>query len=245
TGLLTATTIELLQLGIPGRESSLGDVITNTAGAFVGMVVYSSWRVLLFPASAHARRFAVGASVLWLVMALGTMWCFEPAPSDRTYYGQWAPEDVYPATFRGLVYVARAGALIIPTGRIPDSAPLRRQLSASSSDIRVTECAGALTEDLASIVSVADDRHKEILLIGQKGTTLIFRTRMRASELRLRNFGVVVSGALGDSGKVVEIEARRSSATLDIRAAVEQTFHQRFVPLTPRLGWTLFAPFSP
>jgi len=245
TAFLTSSIIELLQLGIPGRESSVGDVITNTAGACLGILLYSTWRTLLLPTPAQARRCAVGAAVLWTILAAGTMWCFEPAPTERPYYGQWSPEDVYPANYRGSVYSARTGGVLIPAGRIPNPIPLRQQLRANSQAIQITTCTGPPTEKLASIVSVADDGHQEILLVGQWGTSLVFRTRMRANRLRLRNFGVALSDVLRDSGHVVDIEARRSSTMFDVRATDDRGTRRRVVPITPRLGWTLVAPFPP
>lgn len=245
TGFFSSSIIELLQLGIPGRESSVTDVITNTLGACLGMLLYSSWRTLLLPRPAAARRLAVVAAVLWTALAAGIMWCFGPAPSDRPFYGQWSPEDVYPATFRGSVSSARAGGLIIPAGRMANPTSLREQLRGDSNTIEIAVFTGRPTYGLASIVSILDDRRREILLVGQRGTSLIFRTRMRANQLRLRNFGVALSNVFRDTGKVVNIEARRSARIVDLRASDDRGIDRRVVPITPRLGWTLFTPFSP
>src|SRR6185437_1847814 len=51
---LTAA-IELLQMHvIHGRDSSLGDVITNTLGGALGLVLADSWRVWVFPTPKQA-----------------------------------------------------------------------------------------------------------------------------------------------------------------------------------------------
>ena len=38
-GLVTTITVETLQLGIPGRDTSLGDIFTNSFGGLLGICV--------------------------------------------------------------------------------------------------------------------------------------------------------------------------------------------------------------
>ena len=245
TGFLISATIELLQLGIPGRDTSLTDAIANTIGTGLGAVLCSHWRRILFPSAPRARSLALAATLVWLIVACGTMWSFEPALPARSYFGQWAPVDVYPASFRGSVLSAHVDGIAIPSGRLRNSAAIRVGLGADSSNVRIGASMGAPTEALSSIVSILDDRHREILLMGQQGTSLVFRIRMRASQLRLRNFGIALTTVLADSGRSVSIEASRSSTTQSIRVIGEQGVRIQSVRLTPRLGWTLFAPFAP
>ena len=45
--LLTTVTVETLQYWIPGRDSSLGDLITNSSGAFIGVICADIWLSLI------------------------------------------------------------------------------------------------------------------------------------------------------------------------------------------------------
>src|SRR4051812_50197584 len=57
----TTSTIELTQyLFLPGRDASLSDLFTNTAGGALGLLLAEQWRVVLAPAPATARRVAAG-----------------------------------------------------------------------------------------------------------------------------------------------------------------------------------------
>ena len=245
TGLLMSASIELLQLVIPGRDSSLRDVVTNTIGAGLGALLWSHWRAILLPSVKTAPGLAVGAVLCWLALSLGTVWSFQPSLPERAYFGQWAPADVYPSSFRGSILSATVNSVDIPAGRSLHSASLRQALGADSSSTQVVAEFGAAPEELSSIVSVADDRHREITLIGQKGTALVFRRRMRASELKLRNFGITLTNASIDSGDVLTIEWSRSPRMQSIRVQGPHGIQRRSVSTTPRLGWTLFVPFSP
>lgn len=244
-GFLISATIELLQLGIPGRETCLADAIANTVGTALGALLCSSWGTIAFPSAHRARFLAVGASIFWLIVACGTIWSFEPAPSETSYFSQWAPADVYPATFRGSVLSADIDYISIPAGRLPDSELIRGRFRSDSVDVRIVASLGDSTTALSSIVSILDDRRREILLVGQDRTSLVFRIRMRSSDLRLRNFGIDVPLISVHRGQSISIEATKSSRTQTIRVVGADGARVEYVHLTPRLGWTLVAPFSP
>ena len=244
-GFLISGTIELLQLGIPGRETCLADAIANTVGTALGALLCSSWGTIAFPSAHRARFLAVGASIFWLIVACGTIWSFEPGIPASSYFSQWAPADVYPATFRGSVSSAHIGDISIPTGRLPDSQVIQERLRSDSTDVRIVASLGDSTTALSSIVSILDNRRREILLVGQDGMSLVFRIRMRSSDLRLRNFGIDVPITSADRGQSISIEAAKSSRILSIRVVGSDGVSVQDVHLTPRLGWTLIAPFSP
>ena len=245
TGFFTSAVIELLQLWIPGRDTSLRDTLANTMGASLGAAVCSHWRLILLPHPSRARNLALCWTLLWLLLASFTMWSLEPAPTPRFYFGQWAPEDVYPASFRGSVLSARVNGVAIPPGRLDTSALLRKQFARDSSHTEVTAVLGAPTEKLSSILSIADDQRREILLIGQRGPSFVFRMRMRASQFRLRNFGIALTTARAKQEQLLTIAASRSSSSQSIRTTDGRSVQTKTLSLTPRLGWTLFAPFPP
>lgn len=64
-GALLSTTIELLQLLVPGRDPELRDILANTAGAALGAALVYRPRAWLFP-SARRAAWLVGATTLAL-----------------------------------------------------------------------------------------------------------------------------------------------------------------------------------
>ncbi|HLB09638.1 MAG TPA: VanZ family protein, partial [Gemmatimonadaceae bacterium] len=67
-GLVTTITVETLQLVIPGRDTSLGDIFTNSFGGFLGILCADVWRVVVLPSRRAATRLAIGWTVLWLLV---------------------------------------------------------------------------------------------------------------------------------------------------------------------------------
>src|SRR5450432_3811762 len=67
-GLVTTITVELLQLVIPGRDTSLGDIITNSSGGLIGILCADIWRVVLIPSRRDATRLAIGWTLLWVLV---------------------------------------------------------------------------------------------------------------------------------------------------------------------------------
>jgi glycopeptide antibiotics resistance protein len=90
-------------LVIPGRYSTIGDVITNSLGGALGFLIGRYALVLLRPPSRRiALALCAGWSALWLVIQAVTAFGFSPAIPQSEYYGQIAPhpEDVEPFSGR-------------------------------------------------------------------------------------------------------------------------------------------------
>jgi VanZ family protein len=73
-GLLLSTTVELAQMWIPGRDPSLTDIISNTAGTTVGALIGLRPSAWLAPdARSSAALTALGVAAATLVMTLTTL----------------------------------------------------------------------------------------------------------------------------------------------------------------------------
>ncbi len=75
-GLLSAG-IELLQMKfIPGRDASLGDILSNTLGGGLGALLAARWQDLVFPSPRRSRRLALLYAVvlvwIWVGHRVGT-----------------------------------------------------------------------------------------------------------------------------------------------------------------------------
>ena len=184
-GLVTTITVELLQLWIPGRDTSLGDVLTNSLGGFIGIICADIWRVIVFPSRRAASRLAGGWTLLWvLVLAVSAELAHISLPST-TVWGTWRPELLHQDYFAGKVLAATAAGLPTPYAINGASAEVRRRLSSDSVVVRATIVGGIRSDPIAAIASVYDYRRSQIFMLGERKGNLIFSIRMRTADARV------------------------------------------------------------
>ncbi|MCI0621912.1 MAG: hypothetical protein L0387_09615 [Acidobacteria bacterium] len=111
--------------------------------------------------------------------------------------------------------------------------------------IEVRAVTGTPTADLAPIFSIFDDRQREIVLLGQNGTDLVYRLRTRSGALRLRSPALRLTGVLPtEPGARVELRARYTPGRYHLEAAIgDQSFSQDLV-LSVSWGWPFLLPFD-
>ena len=84
--LLATVAIELTQgFLLRGRFASVSDIVTNTAGAFVGHALADHWRALLFPSTRVAARRGGGLLLLWLAIIGFAAWALTPTLAAGRY----------------------------------------------------------------------------------------------------------------------------------------------------------------
>ena len=184
-GALLSSSLELLQLVIPGRDASVGDVITNALGAGLGAVWWARrWAIMSPRGPARRSAFAVAAATIPLSVAL-TAWLLAPSlPTGLDYWGQWTPNQAHIEWYRGRVTGATIGGVAAPSRRLADPDSVRARLLRVAA-IEVTAIAGPPTSRLSAIFSVYDGRRRELLLIGPDRDDLVVRYRTRSTALRL------------------------------------------------------------
>ena len=240
---LFTVTIEALQLtAVSGRDASLSDLLTNTAGGTLGALLATHWRSLLLPRPRTARALAIVGLGLWIGTRLLTAWFLAPSSPATLWYGQLAPQDVYPADFRGEVSAARIGALTVRSGPMPE---LRNALRGDATVVTARVSGAPPSPALASVVSVLDAHRAEIVVLGQEGTDARFRRRLRAADALFRVPSVRLASAFegpADSGIVLTGTATRVELRLTAaRGAQERTVT---VALGAGLGWSLMMPWD-
>jgi hypothetical protein len=205
---LLSTAIELAQLRIPGRESALGDVVSNSLGALLGVGSLFWWRT---------RRRSGLAAAAAASLALAVMVCsglvLRPHFPATVYYGQWTAELGQFEWYRGRVLSAEIGGMPLPDARLERSPAVRERLEAGDA-LRVRAVAGARPLRLAPIFSIADDHARGILLIGADRNDLVLQVTTSATDLRLQQpdlrwRDVLAGVAPGDS---LSIAASRTPA---------------------------------
>jgi hypothetical protein len=177
SGAVMSTLIEGAQLFIPGRDSSVDDVLTNTTGTILGSLVavaVLAWlRGLVRPPA--AAMLAPAGAVLLAVAASGLL--FQPSfPRDIDYYGQWTPDLGHFELYRGRVLRAELSSAALPSLRLADTPRVRGWLL-SGAPLHVQAVAGPPVTRLAPVFSVYDGAQREILLLGLDRSDLVLRLR--------------------------------------------------------------------
>lgn len=238
--------IELIQhLSLPGRDPSLRDILANSLGAMIGIVLVRRWRTLVFPLPPRSRRLALLAMLLWMVVVAGTAVAARPRLPDTEYWGQWAHAMGGFQPWRGRLLSLEIDGVPVPDGPMPDWERSRRALLSDSGVISLTMVSGPTPTGTALIASVSDSRQHEVVLVMQRGRDLLFRIRtglqaaeFRGQTVRLRNFP---GQATGDTVRVRAGVVRGRwllAAETSGAAAVVQ------LPLSPGLLWTGLWPFQ-
>lgn len=194
-GALLSAGVEIAQLFVPGRDTSVSDVVSNTSGAVLGWLVAVHAPRLAILEAPSARRVAAAAVALPAVVSVAVGLLLAPALPRSTYYGQWTPELGHLERYRGQVTSARLGSLALPPERLTDSDSVRTLLLGGA-PLVVRATAGPRVPALASLVSVYDGEKREIFLLGPDRDDLVFRHRTRAATARLTEPDLRVSGAL-------------------------------------------------
>jgi hypothetical protein len=153
-GLVTTITVEVLQYWIPGRDSSLGDIVTNSVGTLVGILCADVWRIVLLPSRRVATRLAWSWTLLWVLVLTVSAELAHISLPRTTAWGVWKPELLHHDYFSGEVLSATAGGLRSPNAISATSADVRRRLSSDSVVVEATIVGGVVTTPVSAITTV-------------------------------------------------------------------------------------------
>jgi hypothetical protein len=193
-GALFSALIEIAQLGISGRDPSLGDLLFNTLGALGGVMVFQAAPRWIRPGRAAAERLSLSAAAVVVALFVLTGWLLQPDLPESMYFGQWTPELGHLETYDGTVLEAAVGDVRVPAASSWPG-PLLREALSGGAPISVRATAGGQPPALASIFSIYDLERREVVLLGADRGDLVFRYRTRAARLRLDQPDVRASGA--------------------------------------------------
>jgi hypothetical protein len=239
--------VELTQLFvIPGRDATLGDVIMNTIGASLGFLVALKSKVWLTPRPGVAARLAIVSGIGWLLLQALTTAALMPSYPSSDYYGEVAPSLAGFAKFRGGVRNAAVGDIPIPNSRFPSTDAVIKALSAGSA-LSATAIPSALSSEVAPVVRIADDRQREIALLGLRRGDFVFRVRTVAATLRLRplTFALMIPPREStDQTSALTVSGQYRRNNVSLRTADSQSVVTNQIAVSPALGWALFVPFQ-
>lgn len=181
--LLLSFTIECLQLVIPGRDTSLRDLLSNATGAAVGVFLWQSRRRVLNPHERVRRKLFVIAAASAAVALHAPAFLLQPAPPEEAYYASWTPSLTRLHAYPGTVIGAAAGPLDLVPGPV-DRARLIGALQ-EKKPLVIRMAADAAPAGLAPILRVVDLAGEEVLLVAADQHRFLMRSRTRATQLGL------------------------------------------------------------
>ena len=226
----TSLVIEVAQATIvAGRDPSLSDLLTNSAGGWAGALLGGYLARLWRPDRALAARLAVAAGAGWLGLLAGTAWAVRPVPGPPSPRAEWAPRLPLVDSFGGRIEAVEV------TGSIPG-----RDLA-----VRAAALLDRWTEHLAPAVDLVGPHGEVAARLGQLGQKVTFGVRSNASRIRLRPPSVKLYRALPPArGQRVHLAGGVRGTSLWARADAEGSAGAAELRLTPGLGWLLLLPLT-
>lgn len=224
--------IEAAQTFVPGRHTAVSDVIFNTLGATVGVVLFRARTRMLTPDAVIAGGLTLWAATVALGVAGATGYVSAPSFPQTAYHGQWTPNLGNLEWYRGEVLHATLGPVEVPPWQLPDP-ELFTNLLLSGTPLDISAVAGPPVQSVAPLLSVYDESQQEILLIGLADDDVVFHYRSRGADLRLDQPSYRVPGALStvSPGDSISIRLQRASGTFTMTVNDESP-----TPLGPTLG---------
>ena len=248
----TTVTIETLQIVIPGRDPSLGDVVMNSLGGIIGILLCDSWQLWVFPSAAQARSLLMGGAMVWLsLVALGS-WAMKPWVPNGPLLAQIAPDLKDIELFEGKVLDARLdGEAFVPNTWLGTSKAIHDSTVSGQLTLQARVVPAGPTYDLAPIVSIGNRDEAQIIVLGQAWRDAVLRVRLRSGELRMRipevaALRVFPPRSASDSARgadTIELCGRIvAGKKLLIASSSKTTRQSAALVLSPFLLWSLASP---
>ena len=245
-GAALSIAIELLQgFVIAGRDGTISDVVTNTAGTLAGAAIAAAWPLLSRPAPAVARWLALAGAVAWAGVLVGSDLALRPATIDGPLEVSWSPERPGMGRFTGTVLAASASESPLGANAPPPPA-LLAGIARGEATLALVVHPGPATPALdatAPILDVTDDAGHALIGFARSGEDLLFGVWSGAARARFRGATVRLDGAFRNvqpgatATFVASVDRRRLVLT---RHGPEPLRAER--RLTADQGWRLLLP---
>jgi len=239
-GFALAAAIEIAQLAIPGRASSLDDVLANALGTGLGHALVRTAPHWLAPARASARRLERLALLVWLASTGLCAALTAPALTAGPWYAHWNPALGTLVPYPGPVLEATLAGQALVHGAIADVVAARAALGAGEA-LRVRAISAGPAAGFEAIFLVSDARDREVMLLALDGEDLVYRYRSRARALGLEPAVLRAHAAWRGAGSEtpVTLGIWRAGASLCLARDANVSCGHGF---SAGSGWTLVLP---
>jgi len=194
TGLALSFCVEFLQQWIPGRDPSVGDIVTNVASTLLGGALVWTAPRWLEPPERVAPWMSLGAAAVAAVAWLGTGCLLRPMLPQVVALQTLAPD-------LGAHWDLYSGRVLSVTGRLGAREPLR---------IVAVTGTPAMSRQLAPILDVDDGPGPAGTIVAADRSDLVLRNRSRSMFVRLARPDLRARGGLAGvaPGDTIAITAR-------------------------------------
>ena len=237
SGLFLSTFIELTQLFVPGRDTSLGDVISNTSGTVLGFFIAGVIVAAARRSHPPALRTGLSVGLAFAIIAL-TGISLHPSYPASIYYGQWTADlGGGFEWYRGHVLSATLGTMSLPSRQLDDQ-PQVRALLARGTPVEVRALAGPATTRMAPLFSIYDEQEREVLLIAPRRNDLVIRYWTRSLNWGLDRPYLTVGNALAGvhPGDTLHVQVWRDEGRTCLAVNGRQDCNLGF---TSGAGWSV------
>jgi hypothetical protein len=209
-GLGLSALLETLQIGVPGRDPALQDLLSNGLGAWCGVLI-------------QRRGLGRGAqTIVALMMAavwLSPVVLVMPLTTGPDLYGLWTPALGSLERYDGRILDVTIGDVPVPSRRVADGARLEAALRARE-PIAIELRVGHPPAGLAPVLRVADGSGVEIVTVAARGDDLLVRARsvshfMRMDQPDIRWAGAMRNALTGDTVGVI-VDRRIASTCISV-----------------------------
>lgn len=242
-GFLLSLAVELLQLTIiPGRDASLSDLLTNTLGTWLGVMVGRHLTQLLTPLPGQAGLLALAAALAWLTVQAATAVLLRPWAPDVILGGAWARVIPGRRPFDGSVTAAEVSGFAVSNSRKP-LPTLAAKVRQGDVRLEVRLLSGSHAAVWSPVFEVLRPGGS-VMSLEAVGEDLAFQPPMRSSRLRLRRPALRLDGALpSQPGVPLRVTAGVEGDSLAASWSIADGTDFRSVQiLGPSLGWSLITP---
>jgi VanZ family protein len=193
---------------ISGRESALGDLVSNAMGGAIGIVLADGRSALLAPAAAQARRLASAWAIALIALAAFIAWTYRLAiPPTGKYWTQVASRLPQYVPFEGTILGAALDGVPVTNGRLDTASTtaLRTALRAGHAEVEARIVPSERADRLAPLVTVYDQWRNEILVLGCRQGHAVLRARTHTWTLLLHPISYQAEGgcAVDDTTTVI------------------------------------------
>jgi hypothetical protein len=236
--------IELLQVSVVGgRDATISDLITNSAGGLIGAALASWHHALLRPTPVRARALALIAASAAIAIMAATAQLLQPSIPHMGLWGQWTPQRLQFEPYTGTLHAFDVDGFAIPYELVPAYEALRLAMLDGSTVARVRLTTGEPPSRLAVIARLGS-RVQEVLLVGAIRDALVYRTRLTSRDWGLRTPALLVPHAFPAVGESVVVEAGVRERAWYARVESPRGVVSRELPFSVALFWNLILPFD-
>lgn len=258
-GFALSVTVEILQLTIvPGRDPSLRDVLTNGLGSLAGVWLGRNLRLVLCPPPRLGRVLAIGTALLWVGFHAAGDWSTQPSLAANRAYAAPRIDTPLHESFEGELVAATINDRTLETRVTPIAQAELERSQGRHGVVRVTAVVVPVSREressrVAPITMLVHGSSDIVLLLGRRGSSLVFDVRSHASDARLNpltfEFDRVFPDGegketIGAPGEPLSISATLAPGRIIMSASSRERSRTQVERIGPALPWIFLLPFD-